>query len=408
MTLSRSGLRCLALTVAVVGSLASARSASAEPGDELTISALTFGPGDHPFFKFGHNALWVQQAHGPGWVFNFGTFAFDSPALVPKFLRGNVKYWLSVSSIEDTVESYAAANRSILAQELDLTPAQKWTMWQALRENAKPENREYLYDYFYDNCSTRVRDAIDRSVEGRVRAAGQAPAPMTFRAQALRMVADLPWEYVALYVGLGRGADIPISKWDESFLPERLADLLRATRLSDGRPLVKSETVLHRASRPPKPSAPPNWIVYFLGCGLLLGGGLLVTGRLAQRFTAARIALGVLISALGGVFGLLGLILVLLWTLTNHRAAYANANIMQLVPWAVVLVGYGIGVALGRPNAIKKARVFVFSAAGLSILGLVCKVLPGLNQDNWPLIAFFVPVWAGMFGGIDSLFRTAK
>ena len=124
--------------------------AHAEPGDDLAISVLTFGPGDHPFFKFGHNAILVQDAtagrSAAGWVYNFGTFAFDTAALIPKFLRGRFKYWLSVSSVDDALESYAAANRSIASQELDLTSAQKWALAQALRENARPEKREYLYD----------------------------------------------------------------------------------------------------------------------------------------------------------------------------------------------------------------------------------------------------------------------
>jgi hypothetical protein len=396
------------VAAALFGTLLALPTARAEPGDDLTISALTFGPGDHPFFKFGHNAILVQQTGGAGWVFNFGTFAFDSPALLPKFLRGSFKYWLSVSSIEETTESYAAANRSILAQALDLTAAQRWRLWQALRENARPENREYLYDYFYDNCSTRVRDAIDRVVEGRVRASGQGPAEMTFRSHALRMVADYWPEYVGLYLALGRGADVPISVWHESFLPERLAALLRAVQLADGSKLVKSETVLHRAMRPEKPFRPPGFWPYFLSLGMLFGGVLLLLGHLGRRHSAARIAAGISVSVLGGIFGLLGLALIALWAFTNHRAAHANANIMQLAPWAVVLLGYGIGVARGRAKAVCRARFLVLLAAVFSALGVVCKVLPGLNQDSWPIIMFCLPVWLGLLGGLDRLFRAEE
>jgi len=119
-----------------------ARQARAEPGEDLTVAVLTFGPGDHPFFKFGHNAILVQTSEESGLVYNFGTFAFDSPALIPNFLRGRFKYWLSVSRMEDTFASYVSDNRTIEAQELDLTPVQKWALWQSLRENARPENRE--------------------------------------------------------------------------------------------------------------------------------------------------------------------------------------------------------------------------------------------------------------------------
>lgn len=407
----RKLMRWTAMAGYFLGLATFATPASAAPGDDLTISALTFGPGDHPFFKFGHNAILVQPSSGPGWVYNFGTFAFDSPALIPKFLRGKFKYWLSVSSVEDTMESYAAANRSILAQELDLTPAQKWALWQALRENARPENREYLYDYFRDNCSTRVRDAIDRVVDGAVRRAGLAPAAMTFRADALRMVADFWPEYVGLYLGLGRATDQPISLWEESFLPERLADLLRSVRITDGVPprsLVKSEKILYQAARPAKPMAPPNWTVYFLLLGGAFGGTMFLLGRLARRFVAARVLFGCALSVVGGILGLLGLIMLCLWLLTDHRAAYSNANILQMAPWSLVLLGYGLGVALGRPRATRRARSIVLSIALFSLAGIVCKLLPGLNQDSWPIIAFCQPLWLGLLGGMVTMTRVSK
>jgi hypothetical protein len=81
---------------------------------------------------------------------------------------------------------------------------------------------------------------------------------------------------------------------------------------------------------------------------------------------------------------------------------------MQLAPWAVVLLGYGIGVARGRPRAVRRARFLVLSAAAFSALGIVCKILPGLNQDSWPILMFCLPVWLGLLGGLDRLFRAAE
>jgi hypothetical protein len=382
----------------------------AEPGDNLTVYALTFGPGDHPFFKFGHNAIWVQPKNGVGLVYNFGTFAFDSPALIPKFLRGKFMYWLSVSTADDTMQAYASDNRSILAQELDLTPAQRWDIWQALRTNARPENREYLYDYFYDNCSTRVRDAIDRVVGGQVRVAGRAPAGMTFREHALRMTSDLWPEAVGINLAIGRPADIPIDRWNESFLPDRLAELLRLVRIPDGnreRNLVKSETVIYQAARPDKPARPPNWTPYFLLIGVVVGGGLLGLGRLASsNGRAARVVLGCVAALLGLLGGFVGLLLVCLWAFTNHKIAYANANIFQFAPWSLALGFYGIAVALARPRATARARALALSAAAFSLLGLVLKAVPGLSQANWPFVALCLPMWFGLWAGLRRLAST--
>jgi len=404
------GLRILLTTALAVIVFSGAPHARAEPGDDLTVVVLTFGPGDHPFFKFGHNAILVQPGNNEesGLVYNFGTFAFDSPGLVPKFLRGRFKYWLSVSRMEDTPASYISDNRTIEAQELDLTPAQKWSLRQSLRENARFENREYLYDYFRDNCSTRVRDAIDRAVGGLVRQAGQRPAAMTYRADALRMTADFLPEYIGLNLGLGRPTDAPITLWEEAFLPERLRDLLRDVRIpgeSGDKPLVKSERTLFAAHRPPKPSQPPNWTVFFLAAGLVLGALLALLGRLGCNHPAARVGLGIAGSLLGLGFGTLGLILLSLWLFTDHKAAYDNANIFLLAPWSVVLAGYGVGVALGRPAAMRKAFWVGASAAVFAVIGVLAKAIPGLSQDNLVLVVFMLPVWIGLGLGFRLAMR---
>ena len=104
--------------------------------------------------------------------------------------------------------------------------------------------------------------------------------------------------------------------------------------------------------------------------------------------------------------GLLGLILACLWAFTNHKVAHANANILQFAPWTLVLFGYGIGVALGRQRATRRAAALVLSAAVISVLGIVCKALPGLNQDNWPFILLCLPIWSGLWFGLKAVVRT--
>jgi hypothetical protein len=263
----------LAAACAAAGLAAAAvapRAARAEDGDDLKVYILTFGRHEHPFFKFGHNAILVQRQDGGGEVFDFGTFTFDQSDLIPKFLRGRFQYRLSVSSVAETLRSYQAANRTIEAQELDLTPAQRWGMLNRLRHNALPQNRGYLYDYFWDNCSTRVRDAIDAVVGGRVKASGAAPGTMTLRDHTLRMTSNPLWEYVGLYFGLGRLTDAPLTVWQEAFLPEKLRDLLRLVRIErDGVPvpLVRSERVIFDARRPPPPAQPPRWTPWFAVLG---------------------------------------------------------------------------------------------------------------------------------------------
>jgi hypothetical protein len=412
----KAGLvRCAGLLAALVlftvGPARAQPAPTEEAGADLTIYVLTFGPGDHPFFKFGHNAIWVQPRDGRGLVFNFGTFSFDNPNLIPMFLRGRLTYWLSVSPAVETLYSYQASNRTIEAQELDLTPAERLALFQNLSDNARPEKREYLYDYFWDNCSTRVRDAVDVVVHGRVALAGKAPAAMNLRAHALRMVADLEWEYLGLHFGLGSLTDVPLDRWRESFLPEKLRDLLGAVTVDRGgvvRPLVKSEKLIFQAQRPPILQRPPSWTAWFALTGLALGAVLGVLGRLAVRRRWARVTLGAGASFFGLILGLLGVILILLWAFTNHRAAHANANILLCAPWALALMPLGVGVALGRAWSIRGATYVAAATALLAVAAVLAKVLPGTAQDNAAFISLLLPLWLGLTYGLRQLMLAAK
>lgn len=380
--------------------------ARAEPGDELTVSVLTFGPGDHPFFKFGHNAILVQdRLRRSDRVYNFGTFSFDSPALIPTFLKGKLRYWLSIQSLRGTIEAYKRENRTIDAQELDLTPALRRRIVDALDENAKPENRYYKYDYYRDNCSTRVRDAVDLVTDGKVHDASRGPARMTWRAHTLRLVAD-DWPiYLGLHAAMGDLIDRPIDVWQEMFLPSRLSDTLREVKIPgpDGQPipLVKAERRLLDANRAPVRTEPPHRLVPLLAAGSALGAGLAALGaRAAQGSRAARVGLGAASSLIGLVLGLLGLIFVMFWTYTDHEVAHHNENILQCAPWAIVLVGMGINLARGKTPSLLRATRVAQAALVASVAGLAFKVLPWFRQDNAQIIALLLPLWAGLAWGL--------
>ena len=391
---------CILATVLGAAALLTPATCRAEPGDEYTVSVLTFGPGDHPFFKFGHNAILVHDARRhTDRVYNFGTFAFDSPALIPVFLKGKLRYWLSVQSLRGTIEAYRRENRTIDAQELALSPPLRKRLVDALEENARPENRYYKYDYYRDNCSTRVRDAVDLVTGGKVREVSGGPARMTWRAHTMRLVADDWPVYLGLQVAMSDLIDQPISVWDEMFLPARLQETLREAKIpgEDGQPipLVKREYRLLDANRAPVRSEPPGRIPVLLAAGAALGGGLTALGSAARK-KAARAALGLSTAALGLVLGLLGLIFLMFWTYTDHEVAHRNENLLQCAPWAVALAGLGVGVARGKEGATRRAYQLAQAALAASVLGLVCKVLPWFDQKNGEIIALLLPLWAGM------------
>ncbi|MEZ4296032.1 MAG: DUF4105 domain-containing protein [Polyangiaceae bacterium] len=335
--------RCVALLAAVFALLFAPRPAQATPGDELTVYVLTFGPGDHAFYKFGHDAIWIHNASAPVTrplqrdpVYNFGTFAFGDPALIPKFVRGKFMYWLSKQSIGTTVRIYQAENRSVEAQELNLTAAQKKALFDALEENAKEENKYYKYDYYRDNCATRVRDAVDTAIGGKLKEASQEPASMTWRQHTLRLTQEDAVLSMALTVVMGDVIDRPLTQWEEMFLPAYVQTGLRRVKVTgpDGSemPLVRTEKVLAKTTRGPLPTETPRWLIWNLLAGLVLGGGMWVTGRFAKENLGARIGLSVLLF-LAGFLCILGVLFVFVWVGTDHEVGWHNENILQFVPW---------------------------------------------------------------------------
>ena len=262
----------LALQLAVRPAAAQAAGpAPAVPRPELTVYLLTMGQGDYVWEKFGHNALWVHDpVLGTDRVYNWGVFDFNSPGYWGRFLKGDWLYQLAVDDIYQTRAQYRYYDRTLVAQELNLTPEQKGELQAFLEWNARPENREYRYDYFRDNCSTRVRDVLDLVLGGQLRAATAAePTGTSYRWHSRRLIADDRLAYTGMNAGLGPPADQPISRWEEMFLPgkvrERVAELQVRRVDGDPVPLVASEQVLYQAvGREAERAEPPFWTPAFL------------------------------------------------------------------------------------------------------------------------------------------------
>jgi len=376
---------------------------SPSPADELTISLLTFGPGDHPFTKFGHNGLLVEdKVRGTSVVYNYGTFAFGSIALIPKFLLGKYRYWLSVQRLDATLAVYAADNRSVVAQELALTAQEKRMMAEFLAWNARDENKYYLFDYYRDNCATRVRDLVDRATAGALSRISTDPADTTWRGHTERLTADDLPVFLGLYVAMGNVIDRPITRWEEMFLPSKLAVGVKRAGL------VARETVLLDARRPPLRPSPPSWSLRALLAGIVAAVGLVALGRVAARgFRGARALAGITLASLGLIFGILGCLFVFLWAFTNHEVAHHNENILPCTPLALGLAAHGVRMARGVPRSALHARTIALVGFACSLLGLVLKLLPWFSQENGLVLAFAIPVWGGAALAAHAMVATA-
>lgn len=360
------------------------------------IGVVTMTPGTEYWARFGHDALVVDDPErGLRISYNYGYFDFDQPGFLGNFLRGQMRYRLVAMTLEDDLRSYAEEGRGATLQWLDLEPAQAIAVRDFLDWNARPENAEYRYDYFTDNCSTRVRDVLDRALDGQLsrQLAGRSHG-LTYRSEALRLGAGLPWMLVGMHAGLGPYADRPLSLWDEAFVPERLAAALDEATGSAGRPLV-SERVpllqdrlrLERAGAPALRSA-------FAGAGIataLLLAFLLRPGAgRGQRRLGAALA-----GAVWLVCGLGGLLLLALWFGTAHRAAWGNENALLLNPACLLLLAALPALARGaepRP-ALRRCAQFVLGCAALA---LFLRFLPFRVQNNGDFIALLLPIHAAI------------
>ena len=135
--------------------------------DRSVVSLLTCSPGTELYSIFGHCAI---RIHDPvneiDKIYNYGTFDFDSPNFYMEFIKGKLFYFLSVSNFTFFKTTYIRMNRSIYEQVVDLSMDQRQSLYQYLENNHLPENRYYLYDFFFDNCATRIRDAFVKSSTG--------------------------------------------------------------------------------------------------------------------------------------------------------------------------------------------------------------------------------------------------
>ena len=378
---------------------------SSEPGSSLSVYLMTMGPGDAVWEKFGHNAIWIRDTtRGLDVAYNWGLFDFDDADFIPRFLKGSMRYWMGGYAGAETVNAYASYDRSVWAQELALTPAQKLELLEFVRWNALPENRYYHYDYFRDNCSTRVRDAIDRVIGGRLRATLDTMATgTTYRWHTRRLTQGSLPVYTGMDIVLGPRGDRPISAWEEAFLPMSLRDHIRTVSIAGPAgasiPLVRGEAELFEASRVPEPSRPAKLMPGFLAAGVFFAGLFVYCARLtAQGRRAGRIGM----SALGATWSLLaaviGTVMVLSWTSTDHVFMYRNENLLQLSPLSFALVPLLITVGLAGRRIDLTARVALV-IAGLSLLGLVLQALPALDQVNGEVIALALPMHLGIAWG---------
>ena len=360
-----------------------AESASAAP----RIGVVTMQPGEIFFERFGHDAIVVVDPQtGAATSYNFGYFDMEEPGFAGRFAKGDMQYYLVAMPLEQDLAYYRDTGRGVTMQWLDLPASQARQLASTLAERAKPENARYPYDYFTNNCSTQVRDSLDTAMGGALKSqlVGRSRGN-TFRSEAVRLASPAPWMWLGFDLGLGPSADQPMSRWEEAYVPMRLADSLRAARNSEGRPLVQSEQELlpHRIA--PEPAETPRRWWPWLGAGLSLAIAIVLGARRHLRVVAAAAL------PLWLLCGIAGVVMLYLWGFSQHHAGWANRNLLLLNPLCLLLLPGAIQVLRRRTPAAWFSWLALVVAGG-ALLAWFLHWLPLAPQYNQAWVALLLPV----------------
>lgn len=381
------------IVLAVPPAAAGASRADSTRSDQ-EVWLVTVSPGDEIPSWFGHSAFWVRdRTSGRERLYSYGLFDFG-PGMVAQFLTGRLWFWVGELPPSLVFERYRAVDRDLRAQRLDLPADRLMELVRFLEWNVRPENRRYLYDHYFDNCATRVRDVIDRATRGELHRCRGQPARGTLREHTRRHIQKSPYFDVVLNLWMSGRIDRPITRWDEMFLPAELERAVEAASLvmPDGRPtpLVAERLVLHRSRREPVPTG-PNQARYLYAVAGFLAAGLFVAaaGRSDDPGRRhRRIALGLLHAVVGAAFGPPGLVLVLAW-FTDHTIAHWNQNVCYANPVTFAMLPLGLAMCAGSERARTWSERGWLLLGATTAVGLLLKVVPGLEQANGEVLASY-------------------
>ncbi len=294
--------------------------------DSAYISLLTADAGADLYATYGHSALRVRDvAMGLDQCYNYGTFDFDQPNFYVNFCRGRLLYCLNVEPYRYLERGYRRERRNIQEQVLRLDSTERQRLFELLQTNALPENRNYRYDFFYDNCATRIRDIVPLAIQGGVvYDTTGLPNTLTMRQLLWPHMTKMPWTKFGMELILGQPSDHRARALEYLYLPKYLHDVFGATRRADGAPLVQREQNIPETPFVPEPAKnnPLTQPGTIMALTAALGMLVLFNRRAARWFD----------SVFWFMLGVAGLIMAVLWFATEHHSTSFNWNLLWAWP----------------------------------------------------------------------------
>lgn len=339
--------------------------------EDVNISLLTCRSGDELYSTFGHTAIRIYDSKSDfDKVYNYGVFSFNTPNFYLKFMRGKLPYYVGSTQMEYFLREYNFEKRSILEQELILNNDQKKKIIEFLVENAKPENREYKYDFFFDNCATRVVDVFAEAVDFTYTTTVEEK---TFRELLKENLQSLVWSDFGIDIVIGARADQVADRRGQMFLPEYVMKNIQSAKQNDSLYLAKAPYLVldfeNLDSNRKRKST--NWPMILTSLILILSLLFnLLKWNSAKYFNKSILLFSALFS----------LVLLFMWFGTDHLATRDNWNLLWLNP---LLLVYSL-----TPLKIKKYLYYtIMIMIAVSAVNCVFTILPQFyNFAFLPLI----------------------
>lgn len=294
--------------------------------EKASFSVVTCGPGSELYTAFGHSAFRVfDPALGIDKIYNYGTFDFNAPNFYGNFAKGNLTYFLSTSDFVHFLRVYQYENRWVKLQLLNLTNNEVQALYNYLEENAKIENRNYQYDFFYDNCSTKIEAIITTVLKNKVQFSNNhITSHKSHRDLIYDYTKEFKWGKFGIDLALGAVIDNEATKDDYKFLPDYIFAAFKQATIQKGEihePLVKKEIVILKD----KPVVKKTEILSPFKILLLLSLFIIfITYKNHKQLKCSKwLDFTIFLST-----GTVGVIVLLLWFATTHTATYQNFNFL--------------------------------------------------------------------------------
>lgn len=347
------------------------------------ISVITCGPGTELYTAFGHSAFRVRDVKlGLDRIYNYGTFDFDQPNFYGNFAKGNLLYFLGKADTNRFLRIYYLEKRWVKGQVLDLEVNDTQKIFDFLESNAKSENREYLYDYFYNNCSTKLYDVIKEVLGSKLIIPEiKIDSPLSHRELMQLYLGNQPWGDFGIDVCLGSTIDDKANAQEYLFLPDNVFNFFENLKIinnGNARPIVKrTEVILPETKR----ETTKTWftpLLFFTVLGLLV---IAITFKNIKSNKRSKwLDFGIYITT-----GVIGLVITLIWFVTNHESAKNNFNVLWAFVPNLVISFYLLKNKL--PNWIKKYNLWLLILLVFNLLIWIVKIQV-FSIAVLPIIAF--------------------